>query len=134
ARRRDPGLQRQDRLTTRNAPGDMSEGPRIAEGLEVEKDEVGAVVVLPPLEQVVRRDVGLVPDRSEGGESECALGRLLQESEPEGAALRRKADPAGRKRTRSERRIEPDRRHGDTEAVRADHARAVCPNECEQPV
>ena len=43
---------------------------RVAERLEVEQHDVRLRVVLPPLEQVVRGDVRLVPDRDEGGEAE----------------------------------------------------------------
>ena len=45
---------------------------RVPERLEVEQDHVGRVVVLPVLEQVVRRDVGLVADRDERREAEPA--------------------------------------------------------------
>ena len=69
------GLEREDRLAARDAPGDPRELARVAERLEVEQDEVRRVVVLPPLEQVVRRDVGLVADRDEGREAELALRR-----------------------------------------------------------
>ena len=99
-------LQRQDRLRARDAAGEAAEAARVAERLDVHEHDVGRVVVLPPLEQVVGRDVGLVADRDEGGEAEPArLGRLEQR-EPERAALGGEADvaaaaPSGRRRSRS---------------------------------
>ena len=80
---------------------------------------VGRVVVLPPLEQVVGRDVGLVADRDERREAEPArLGRLEQR-EAERAALRGEADVAGRGRAGGEGRVQARPGDGDAEAVRA---------------
>src|SRR5581483_5356602 len=98
---------------------------RVPEGLEVEQDDVGAFVLLPPLEQVVRGDVGLVPDGDERREAEISLGRLLEQSETEGARLRRHGDSPGRECPWREGRVQPDRRRCDAEAVRPDETRAV---------
>ena len=100
-----PALQREDRLAARDPAGDPCELARVAERLEVEQDDLGRRVVLPPLEQVVRRDVRLVADRDERGETEAARRRRLEQREPERAALRREADVAGRNRVRRERRV-----------------------------
>ena len=81
------GLQGENRLAAGDAPSDAGERPRVSERLEIEQDEIGRLVVLPPLEQVVRRDIGLVADRDERGEPECTLGRFLEQREPESAAL-----------------------------------------------
>src|SRR5262249_3673244 len=51
---RRPALQRQDRLAAREPARDARERAWVAEGLEVEDDELRRIVVLPPLEQVVR--------------------------------------------------------------------------------
>ena len=84
---------------------------RVAERLEVEQDQIGRRVVLPVLEQVVRGDVGLVADRDEGREAEPARGRLLEQREPERAALRGEADVAGGEGVRARRsRSAPGRR------------------------
>ena len=61
---------------------------RIPERLEVEQDDGRCRVVLPVLEQVVRRDVCLVPDRDEGREPEASALRLGEEGETERPALR----------------------------------------------
>ena len=103
---RRPALQSEDRLAPRDAAGDATEAARVPERLHVQQDHLRRLVVLPPLEQVVRGDVRLVPDRDERGEAEPArLGRL-QQREAERAALRGEADVAargraGRRRSRS---------------------------------
>ncbi len=81
------GLQGENRLAAGDAPSDPGERPRVSERLEVEQHEIGRLVVLPPLEQVVRRDICLVADRDERGEPERALGRFLEQRKPERAAL-----------------------------------------------
>ena len=130
--RRRSGLQREDRLAASDPSRDSRERPRIAERLEVEEHEVGCLVVFPPLEQVVRRDVGLVADRDERGEPECALRGLLEERQTERAALGRESDPAGGKGAGSERRVQAAAGDGDAEAVGADEPGAVRAYECEQ--
>ncbi len=91
-------LEREDRLAARDPAGDAREPPRVPERLDVEQDRLGRRVVLPPLEQVVRRDVRLVADRDERRQAEAARDRRLEEREAERAALRREADVAGRRR------------------------------------
>ena len=127
-------LQREDRLAARDPARDARERARVAERLEVEDDELGLVVVLPPLEQVVRRDVRLVADGHEGGDAEAGRLRALEQREAERAALRGEADLARREAARRERRVEVDRRGGDAEAVRAEETRAVLADEREQPL
>ena len=126
------GLQSEDRLAPGDPARNSGERPRVAERLEIEEDEVGCLVVLPPLEQVVRGDVGLVADRDEGGETECALRSLLEQRETECAALGREADPAGRERARGEGGVQSTARDGDAEAVGADEPSAVRAHEREQ--
>ena len=92
----------------RDAPREPRELARVPERLEVEQDQVGLRVVLPVLEQVVRRDVRLVADRDERREPEPAGGAALEDGEPERTALRREADVARRegsagRRSRSDR-------------------------------
>ena len=65
-------LHREDGLRSRDTAGERPESSRIAEGLEVEQHHLRCGVVLPPLEQVVRGDVSLVPDRDERGQAEAA--------------------------------------------------------------
>src|SRR5262249_23255566 len=119
ARARAPTLQREDRLATGEPSRDARERARVAERLQVQDARPGLVIVLPPLEEVVRRDVRLVADRYERGDSEaCRLGPLEQR-EPESAALGGEADRAGREAARREGRVEADSGRGDAEAVRA---------------
>src|SRR5262249_20181960 len=89
---RGAALEREDRLPARHAAGEAAEPARVSERLDVQEDRLRRVLVLPPLKQVVRRDVGLVPDRDERGETEAARDRCLEQGQPERAALRREAD------------------------------------------
>ena len=123
---------REDRLRACDPACDARELARVAEGLEVEQDDVGLGIVLPVLEQVVRRDVGLVADRDERRQTEPARVCLLEQREPERAALGRERDAAGRERPARERRVQAARRRSDAEAVRADQAGAVATDEREQ--
>ena len=132
ARVRRSALQREDRLAPRDTPREPRELARVAERLEVEEHDVGGVVVLPPLQQVVGRDVRLVADRHERRKTEVAAGRRLEQREPERAALRREADVAGRNRLRRERGVQPRGVRRDPEAVRPEQARAVGAHEREQ--
>ena len=106
---------------------------RVPERLEVEQDELGLRVVLPVLEQVVRGDVRLVPDRDEGREPEPARGGLLEQREPERTALRREADVARAGSCAGAKvAFRPGAADEDAEAVRADQPRAVGAHEREQ--
>ena len=118
-------LHREDRLLAGDPPRDAPELARVAERLEVEKDEIGVRVVLPVLEQVVRGDVRLVADRDERREAETARRRLLEQREPERSALRGEADVARREVVRREGRVQPRPGGEDPEAVRADQPGAV---------
>ena len=109
-----------------------AEAARVAERLDVHQHDLGRLVVLPPLEEVVGGDVGLVADRHERRETEAArLGRL-QQGEAEGAALRGEPDVAGRGRAGGEGRVETRPGDGDAEAVGPDQPRAVGAHEREQ--
>ena len=129
-----PALEREDRLAAGHAAGDPAEPPRVPEGLEVQDHDVRALVVLPVLEQVVRRDVGLVPDGHEGGESEAAPVRLVEEREAERAALGAERDVPGRELRSGERAIEGRVGERDADAVRPEQACAVGADEREQLV
>ena len=129
-----PALHHEDRLAPCNATRDPCEAARVAERLEVQHHEVGAGIVLPPLEQVVRRHVGLVPDRDERREPQPAGVGALEDGEAERTALRREADPARRERPRREGGVQSGGGRRDAEAVGADQTRAVGAHEGEQPL
>ena len=128
------GLHRDDRLRPRDAPRDARKLARVAEGLEVQQHDVGVRILFPVLEQVVRRDIRLVADGHEGREPEALFGCPLQQGEPECATLRREADLAGWKRTRTERGIESNVGHGDAETVRAEQPGSMRANQLEQQI
>src|SRR5918995_3469333 len=129
-----PALEREDRFRAGDPARDAGELPGVAERLEVESDQVRAVVVLEALEQVVRRDVRLVPDRDERREPDPARIGRLDEREAERTALRREADRPPARRLAREGRIQALSCRRDPEAVRADHSRAVRAHEREQPI
>ena len=117
------------RATRRDESAELA---RVAERLEVEQHEVGLGIVLPPLEQVVRGDVRLVPDRDEGREAEAApssaraaraRGRPLCEEKP--------IAPGGSARG-AKVAFSFGFDDGDAEAVRPEQPRAVRANEREQ--
>ncbi len=130
--RRPPALHRQNRLLPRDAAGEARKLARVPERLQVEQDQVGLRIVLPVLEQVVRRDVSLVADRDEGRQPQAARRSLLQHGEPERAALGREADVAGREVVGREGCVQPRLGGEDAEAVRSDQPRSVRSNSREE--
>src|ERR1044072_1874310 len=126
-RARAAALDRRDRLLACHAAGDLREPARVSERLEVEKDHARAGVLLPVLEEVVGRDVGLVADAHEVRDPEPQRAGGFEDREPERTALRRKRDLPGRRPGRRERRVEPHAGLGveHPEAVGAHHAHAV---------
>ena len=89
-------------------------------------------VVLPPLEQIVGRDVRLVSDRDEGRDADASRLCPFEQRQPECPGLRGEADAPGGECPRGERRVHRHGRRRDAQAVRPDEARAVRAHECEQ--
>ena len=75
ARRRTAALDREDRLRARDPAGDPAELARVSERLQIQQHQVGALVGLPVLDQVVAGDVRLVADRHERRQPEVELAR-----------------------------------------------------------
>ena len=67
---------------------------RVAERLDIEQRDSGALVVLPVLEQVIGRDIGAIADRSERGDAEAAILGEIDQRQAEGATLGDEADAA----------------------------------------
>ena len=114
--------------------GEHREAPRVAEALHVERDDRHALVVLPPLEQVVRGDVGAVAERDEARHAEPAAHRLAEQPDAEGAGLRGDRQPPGRRLDLAHRRVQRNGGIGvdEAEAVGADEPDAVVATEVEQ--
>ena len=91
-----PRLDRQHRLGARHPPRDAAELARVAERLQVQRDDLRGRVLLPVLQQVVARQIGLVAERDE-------------RRQPDPAARRRRRSPPRRTR-RSGTRSRPSRR------------------------
>ena len=130
--RRRSALQREDRLASRDPPRELSESSWVPEGLEVEEDDLGCRVVLPPFEKVVGRDVGLVPDRDERREPEPARLRSLEHGDRKRPALGRESDVAARREAGGERGVQARTRNRYAETVRADEPAAARPHQREQ--
>ena len=79
ALRRTAGLHRDDRLAQRDPARDPGELARVADRLEVEQHDLGGVVLLPVLQQVVAGDVGAVAGGDERREAEPAVVDLLED-------------------------------------------------------
>ena len=126
SRARTAGLHRDDGLSPRDAARDAGEVARVAEALEVEQDHVGARILRPVLEEVVGRDVGLVPDGDEGRDAEVQARGVVEQGEAERAALRGQADVSFGRIGRRERRVQAEGgiRVHQAHAVGADHAHA----------
>ena len=120
--RRASTLDDHDRLLTPDPPRHPGEAARIAERLDVEESDLGALVLLPVLEEVVRRHVGAIADRCERRDAEAAILREVDQRQAEGAALRREAHVAAGRHRRREGGVEAAGYGGveDPQAVRAD--------------
>ena len=101
ARRRAPRLDRQHRLGARHPPRDAPELARVAERLQVQRDDLRRRVLLPELQQVVARQVGLVAERDERAQPDPAPRHAVDRRRAERAALGDEADRARRGRRRA---------------------------------
>ena len=90
-------LDRDDRLFSGDAPGDPAEAAGIAEGLEIQQDDPGILIVLPEFQQVVRGDVHPVPDAREMGDPQVIALHVIEQRQAEGAAVRADAQIAARR-------------------------------------
>ncbi len=97
-------LHRHDRLGPRHPAGDAAELPRVAEGLQVERDDPGRLVVLPVLQEVVGRQVGLVAHRDHAREAEAEDGGPTQQGRGQRARLAEEPDRPRRDGPRQRRR------------------------------
>ena len=79
---------RDDRFQSAHPPGDPSKAPWVAEGFEVEKNDVGGRVFFPILQEIVAGHVGFVSHADEGREAQLKPAGFSEDGEPQGAALR----------------------------------------------
>ena len=116
-----------DRLAASQPAGQPGELARVAERLEVHQHDIGVLVGLPELQQVVAGHVGSAAGRDERRDADAASGRFAEDGDAQRAGLGEEAGPPGQRRQRRERRVEPNRAVGvdDAEAVRTDDAHAV---------
>ena len=87
------GADGDDRLAQRDPAGDPGELARVADRLEVEQHDLGRVVLLPVLQQVVAGDVGAVAGADERREAEATVADLLEDRRAERAGLAEEARP-----------------------------------------
>ncbi len=121
------GLHRDHRLAPRDPARDPAELARVADRLEVEQHDLGVVVLLPVLQQVVAGDVGAVAGADERGQAEPAARHLLEDRDAERAGLAEEPGPPPRRHHRRERGVEA------VVPVGVDDAQGVGPDE-PQPV
>ncbi len=90
--------------------------------------------VLPEAQEVVAGQVGLVADRDEGREADPELARVLQQRDPQAAALREHPHVAARRHLAREGRVEQGVGGGvdDAQAVRPHQAHAGRPADLDQ--
>ena len=122
-----PERDRDDRLAQRDPARDAGELARVADRLEVEQHDLGGVVLLPVLQQVVAGDVGAVAGADERRQAQAAVVDLLEDRRAQRAGLAEEAGPAARRHQRREGGVERGRRVGvdDAEAVGADQPQPV---------
>ena len=121
------GLDRNDRLLAGKPSGDAAESPRVAEGLQVEEDHPGIVVVLPEFKKVIGRYVNAVSDTCEVGDAEIIALHIVEERNAEGAAVGTDADAPALRHQAGHGGIQADLRvrvHN-PETIRAYHPHAV---------
>ena len=129
-----PALQREDRLRRATRRASARELPRVAERLEVEQDDVG-LSGRPPSTRAGRSTRRRPCCRSR--RTTRARGRARPPARAARARARRsarEADVPGRDRCARERRVQPDGRRGDPQAVRPEQPRPVRAHEREQLV
>ena len=100
------GLHRDHRLAARDPARDPAELARVADRLQVEQHDLGAVVVLPVLQEVVAGDVGAVAGRDERRQAEAAAGHVLQDRHAERAGLAEESGAPARRHHRRQRGVE----------------------------
>ena len=129
ADRRGAGADSHDGSFATHATGDAGELARVAEGLGVHGDDPGVLVVLPELQQVVARDVGLVAQRHEPRQSDRHLRGKLQHRCAQRTRLQRDSDAARWKIDWHERSVHlggpGNLTGGDAHAGRPDQPQAV---------
>ena len=106
-RRYRPALTDHDGLVQGDPPGDPGEPAGIGHRLQVGQDDVGAGVLVPVQQQVVRRQVGGVAHRHEAADAERGAGEQGQRGQPEPAGLGHERQPPRRGEGRAEGRVEP---------------------------
>ena len=116
------------RLDQREPPGDAGELARVADRLQVQPDDVGAVVVGPELHEVVarRRPRGARPRRTAASPSPRRR-TAASSDDRQRRGLAEQPDPPGARRRRGQRRVErspPPRRDSTPYERGPDHAHA----------
>ena len=128
-------LHRDHGFVFRGLARDPDEILRVAEVLDVREDQLRVRVLVPHLKEIVQAHLRLVPQGAEFREADAQRFRMVQDGDPEGAALRGERDSAGQRRRRRERRVHADVRMGvdHAHAVRADHRHVVLRANREEP-
>ncbi len=122
------GFHGNDRFLSAHTAGNLRELLRVPETLEIQQDDRRLRILGPVLNQVVAGHVRLVAHRHEAGDSNTQLLGIVENRQPECAALRRHRHVSARRVHRRERGVQLNVRIGieEAHAVRADQA-TPCP-------
>ena len=123
-----------DRFGSRGGAQAAHEGARVVQPFDVEDDALRLRIGCEVVEDVAEVDVGGDPGRHDGGESDVAVLRPVEERGAQGARLRDERHPALRRVVVPERGVQPDARADQPEAVRSEKTDAVRPGEVQSLV
>ena len=125
---------RHDRLAQRDATSDPRELARVTDRLEVHHHDLGRVVLLPVLEEVVAGDVGAVAGADERRETEATVLDLLEDRGAERTGLAEEPGTSARRHQPREGGVELDAGVGvdDAERIGADQPQAVGPRQADE--
>ena len=125
-------LDGKDRHPGAEAPRGAGELARVAERLDVQDRELGGAVLLHHVSRSLLETSYLLPTEANEEIPSPSRDRRSTSAKPRPPDCDHEADPARRRVTRSEGRVQADAGHGDTEAVWTDEPHAVPAAGCQQ--
>ena len=119
------GLDDDDGLGSRRAPGRRHELRRVGDRFHVEQDGAAVDVAGQVVEQIAEVDVGHVAERDHVREADAAPARPVDDGRDQRAGLGQEGEVARQGRAMGEAGVEADARQHETQAVGALHAQEV---------
>ena len=126
------GLDRDDRGVLADLAGDLDKAAAVGDAFQIGGDDLAVGIVAPHLQEVDLVQVGLVAQADEATEADVVGQGHVEDAGAQRARLRHEGDPALHRHAEGETGLQ--RRVGvdDAQAVRADHAYAVAPDDGDQ--